>query len=129
MAAHRAVDAEHKKYIQKAKVEERKGGGKPLYTRKAPGASKMPKWKAESEQFRAAMRAARGAKFGGAGYVAAAPAPPPDDYVLCKYCGRRFNEIAAERHIPFCERKFKESQMRVGGGKPKPQYKSSLYRR
>ncbi|CAI4223473.1 unnamed protein product [Auanema sp. JU1783] len=37
-----------------------------------------------------------------------APLPPPpktavpSDYVQCEYCGRNFNERAAERHIPFC---------------------------
>ncbi|EJD74693.1 hypothetical protein LOAG_18025 [Loa loa] len=25
------------------------------------------------------------------------------DYVKCEYCGRSFNEAAAERHIPFCK--------------------------
>ncbi|VBB28641.1 unnamed protein product [Acanthocheilonema viteae] len=27
----------------------------------------------------------------------------PKDYVKCEYCGRSFNETAAERHIPFCK--------------------------
>ena len=30
------------------------------------------------------------------------PSYEVDDRVLCKYCGRKFNEIAAERHIPHC---------------------------
>lgn len=33
------------------------------------------------------------------------PPPPPSsnpDYVQCPHCGRRFNETAAERHIPKC---------------------------
>ena len=25
----------------------------------------------------------------------------------CPYCGRKFNEKAAEKHIPFCQRKSK----------------------
>ncbi len=25
------------------------------------------------------------------------------DYIQCDYCGRRFNETAAERHIKFCK--------------------------
>uniref|UniRef100_A0A1I7ZUK6 Zinc finger C2HC domain-containing protein 1A n=1 Tax=Steinernema glaseri TaxID=37863 RepID=A0A1I7ZUK6_9BILA len=43
-----------------------------------------------------------------------APLPPPpktsvpSDYVQCEYCGRNFNQNAAERHIPFC----REQQMR-----------------
>ncbi len=33
------------------------------------------------------------------------------DYVQCDYCGRRFNQTAAERHIPFC----REKNARIGG--------------
>ena len=35
--------------------------------------------------------------------------------MLCKFCGRKFAEKAAERHIPFCEKKAKEAAMRGGG--------------
>lgn len=47
--------------------------------------------------------------------IAGAPLPPhqpsaPDpDYVQCPYCERRFQESAAERHIPFC----KEQKSRI----------------
>ena len=30
----------------------------------------------------------------------------------CKFCNRKFNDIAAEKHIPFCEKKFKEANLR-----------------
>ncbi len=30
---------------------------------------------------------------------------PNPDYVTCQYCTRRFNENAAERHIPLCKEK------------------------
>jgi endogenous inhibitor of DNA gyrase (YacG/DUF329 family) len=30
-----------------------------------------------------------------------------DTRVPCKYCGRRFNQEAAERHIPHCANKAK----------------------
>ena len=30
-----------------------------------------------------------------------------DVLVGCKFCGRKFSEEAAKRHIPFCERKSK----------------------
>ena len=49
-----------------------------------------------------------------------APLPPPPppaenpDYVKCDFCGRRFKEQAAERHIPFC----REKAQRLPGGKP-----------
>jgi endogenous inhibitor of DNA gyrase (YacG/DUF329 family) len=34
-----------------------------------------------------------------------------DDRVACKHCGRKFNEKAAERHIPYCATK----QKNIGG--------------
>jgi len=36
------------------------------------------------------------------------------DYVQCDYCGRRFNEAAAQRHIPWC----KEKNERIPKKKP-----------
>lgn len=33
------------------------------------------------------------------------PPPPPStnpDYIQCPHCNRRFNQTAAERHIPQC---------------------------
>jgi hypothetical protein len=36
------------------------------------------------------------------------------DYIQCDYCGRRFNESAAERHIAFC----KEQHERLPKKKP-----------
>jgi len=31
----------------------------------------------------------------------------PDDRVQCQFCGRKFAEQAANRHIPHCETKHK----------------------
>jgi hypothetical protein len=42
-----------------------------------------------------------------------------DDRVECKWCNRKFNEVAAERHIPVCERKYKEMQMKAKSGAAK----------
>lgn len=42
-----------------------------------------------------------------------------DDRILCKFCGRKFNDNAAERHIAFCETKSRKDQMKTGG-KPAP---------
>ena len=33
------------------------------------------------------------------------PSEPNPDYVQCPHCERRFEEYAAERHIPFCKEK------------------------
>lgn len=35
-----------------------------------------------------------------------------DDYILCQYCQRRYNDDAFAKHAPGCERRFKESQAR-----------------
>lgn len=51
------------------------------------------------------------------------PPPPPSynpDYVQCPHCGRRFNESAAERHIPKCASynfNKPKQQSRPGGGR------------
>jgi hypothetical protein len=34
-----------------------------------------------------------------------------DDYVTCDYCQRRFNETAAERHIPHCRQKAQKNDV------------------
>ncbi|VDK72558.1 unnamed protein product [Onchocerca ochengi] len=45
----------------------------------------------------------------------------PKDYVKCKYCGRSFNEAAAERHIPFCKtQQEKKGPMKVQKIKSQP---------
>ncbi|VEN62264.1 unnamed protein product [Callosobruchus maculatus] len=79
----------------------RGGGGK----KSAAASAKMvPK---THEEFIAAIRAAKEAQahLAKGGKLADLPPPPPSsnpDYVQCPHCGRRFNEAAAERHIPKC---------------------------
>jgi hypothetical protein len=61
------------------------------------------------------MKAARGADGddGGAGAALAQAAyEAADDRVECQFCGRKFNDTAAQRHIPSCEQKTKASQMK-----------------
>lgn len=70
------------------------------------------------------MRAARGGGPGpsgkggknGGGSNYQPPADEYDDRVPCPYCGRKFAEVAAQRHIPHCQNKAKESAMRAVGG-------------
>jgi len=71
---------------------------------------KVPKWKAQSEMFRAAMRAVKSddePSGGGRGF-AQPTIEQHDDRTECRHCGRKFNEQAAERHIPLCEKKARE---------------------
>ena len=89
----------------------------------AAKAGKANKWKIESEQFRANMRAARMAGSGDEeGYKEAAKIA--SDYaqqqlVPCPHCNRTFNEEAAKRHIPVCANKSRLAQMKQGS-KPAP---------
>ncbi|KAL3136295.1 Zinc finger C2HC domain-containing protein 1A [Trebouxia sp. C0010 RCD-2024] len=77
------------------------------------------KWRNQSDQLRAAMASSKGGPeasvtaFGGAP-IASAPDP---SLVPCPHCGRRFNEIAAERHIPKCQDiRAKPSRLLAGAG-------------
>lgn len=73
------------------------------------GTSKESKWRQQSEQFREAIRQARmyqQAKDQGLPTSALpppAPSAPDPSLIPCPHCGRRFNENAAERHIPKCQ--------------------------
>eukprot|EP00357_Protocruzia_adherens_P006891 CAMPEP_0115009844 /NCGR_PEP_ID=MMETSP0216-20121206/22907_1 /TAXON_ID=223996 /ORGANISM="Protocruzia adherens, Strain Boccale" /LENGTH=516 /DNA_ID=CAMNT_0002377835 /DNA_START=95 /DNA_END=1645 /DNA_ORIENTATION=- len=99
-------------------------GKKSRPTAGGAGSGKSNKWKKQSEQFRAAMRAARpdngsnAGGFGGGGGFDSNSAPSyDDDLTPCPHCGRKFNETAAERHIPICERNHKINMMKNGGGR------------
>lgn len=94
--------------------EKRVGSKKKPMAKQAPAGDDRPingtkqaKWKEQSEAFRAAMKAAR--QYSDA-VKTGAPLPPPPvasapdpSLILCENCGRRFNEKAAERHIPQCK--------------------------
>ncbi|KAI6659272.1 Zinc finger C2HC domain-containing protein 1A [Oopsacas minuta] len=71
--------------------------------------AKKSNWKAKHDEFIRTIRGARGGD--GSDYASQRDAPKFEnpDYVQCEICSRRFNEAAAERHIPFC----KEQQNRL----------------
>jgi hypothetical protein len=79
--------------------------------------SALPKWKADSDAFRQAMKQARQvsvaekkSKETGIPLAQLLPSKPSDpandpiyaSYIQCPTCGRRFNETAGARHIPKC---------------------------
>eukprot|EP01036_Dinobryon_divergens_P022146 gene22146-30382_t len=83
-------------------------------------ANKAAKWKEQSEAFRAAMKAAK--EFNKA-VATGAPLPPPvisapdSSLIPCPHCGRRFNDKAADRHIPQCQNIIaKPSSLKKGAG-------------
>lgn len=68
---------------------------------------KKPNWRAKHEEFLNAVRQARLVQehLAAGGKLSDLPPPPPSenpDYVQCPKCLRKFNETAAERHIPRC---------------------------
>ncbi|PRP78771.1 Zinc finger, C2H2 type family protein [Planoprotostelium fungivorum] len=75
----------------------------------APTSKSVPKWKAQHQEFQNAIQYARKMKEiqeAGGNVVDLLPPPPPSsnpDYIQCPYCGRRFNEIAGERHMRTCK--------------------------
>jgi len=83
------------------------GANKPI------AASKKPDWKQQSEAFRASMKVARGETLSKDEQVAIVK-NQQDSLVPCHHCGRRFNDKAAERHIPFCQSKQKIDALKRG---------------
>ena len=64
--------------------------------------NEMPKWKIESARLRAGLKLGKNQTLS-----------KEEEKVMqnelkpCPYCGRKFNEKAAEKHIPFCQKKSK----------------------
>jgi hypothetical protein len=86
--------------------------------KEAKGKDAKGKWKMQSEQFRANLRAAKMAEDGTEGYEEAAKqaaAMNSQSLTPCPHCARTFNDEAAARHIPICARKAKEAQFKKGG--------------
>ena len=74
------------------------------------GPGPAPKWKTQSERFRAGLRAGRMGRAVDTGH--------DEDLVPCPHCGRSFNERAAERHVPRCaDVRAKPSRLARGGGR------------
>lgn len=76
--------------------------------KKAPEpSSKKNNWRRTHEDFIRAIRSAKNVQqhIAKGGKLSDLPPPPPSenpDFVQCPHCNRRFNEGAAERHIPKC---------------------------
>jgi len=71
----------------------------------------MPKWKQQSCAFRAIMKKAKGKQLTNDEQIAIVT-NEQENFVQCEYCSRRFNEKAAERHIPFCQSKQKKEALK-----------------
>jgi len=75
---------------------------------KVPSQPQRNNWRQQHEQFMKVLANARETKRA---MATGGPLPPPlpaavnPDYVQCPFCARRFNEAAANRHIPYCQSK------------------------
>ncbi|XP_052744077.1 zinc finger C2HC domain-containing protein 1C isoform X2 [Bicyclus anynana] len=97
---HRLAGTEAEPFISKL----RKGT---TSSTKVPQKNLNNNWRQKHEEFIQAIRAAKQvqAHLDAGGKLSDLPPPPPSenpDYVQCPHCKRRFNQAAAERHIPKC---------------------------
>ncbi|CEM07060.1 unnamed protein product [Vitrella brassicaformis CCMP3155] len=102
----------HDQRKAKRKTGQGSGGDAPI--------KKTPAWKQQSEAFRAAIAASRATTDEARQEAQArldAVGPDPS-MVSCPHCGRTFNQDAAKRHIPICEKTFakKGGRLAKGGG-------------
>ncbi|KAJ8924488.1 hypothetical protein NQ315_007285 [Exocentrus adspersus] len=98
---HRVLGTELENYVLK-----QGGKGKSITSVKSKQTPKKD-WRRTHEEFISAIRAAKEtqAHLAKGGKLSDMPPPPPSsnpDYVQCPHCNRRFNQAAAERHIPKC---------------------------
>ncbi|KAJ9589955.1 hypothetical protein L9F63_016939 [Diploptera punctata] len=82
---------------------------------------KKTNWRQKHEDFINSIRAAKEMKvyLAKGGKLSDLPPPPPSDYsdyVQCPHCSRRFNQQAAERHIPKCATYAFNKPKPSGGG-------------
>ncbi|XP_055551523.1 nuclear pore complex protein DDB_G0274915 isoform X1 [Wyeomyia smithii] len=110
---HRVAGTEAEKYVAKKKPgvsgSKKSIAGAPAGPAAAAGGAEQRKsdWRRKHEEFIQAIRAAKEMKayLAKGGKLSDLPPPPPSenpDYIQCPHCSRRFNQTAAERHIPKC---------------------------
>ncbi|XP_076392459.1 uncharacterized protein LOC100882212 isoform X2 [Megachile rotundata] len=81
-------------------------------------------WRRKHEDFINAIRSAKQvqAHLAAGGKLSDLPPPPASDtsdYIQCPHCGRKFNQSAAERHIPKCEHMLHNKPVHSRAPKPK----------
>jgi hypothetical protein len=106
----RALEEEAASY-QKPKNSRNNKGGYSMNVGVNDKAAKKSKWKQQSEAFRAVIKGARGGEISKEDQNAIDEARD-SGLVLCNFCGRKFSDQAAKKHIPFCESKSKTQSLR-----------------
>lgn len=92
--------------LQSSKREEQPNKHSNNKREQQPIPVKKNNWRQQHEDLVRSLRAAREVNDA---IKSGKPLPPPQppaanlDYITCDFCGRRFNESAAQRHIDFCK--------------------------
>ncbi|KMQ94127.1 hypothetical protein RF55_5735 [Lasius niger] len=81
-------------------------------------------WRRKHEDFINTIRSAKQlqAHMAAGGNLSDFPPPPPSDtsdYIQCPHCNRKFNQAAAERHIPKCETMLHNKPAHLRASKPR----------
>jgi len=107
----RIIDSEHAQILKRQELNEKKKGNVQVKQVK-----KASKWQKQSEEFRAAMNCMKNydPKLP-LSKQTQLPTSNYDDYIHCQYCNRKYNQNAYDKHINFCMRKAKESEIKPKG--------------
>ena len=101
--ASRISDPEQAMLMRKGEMKDKR------QTKHNDGATKVgdnePKWKKQSEEFRNIIH----------GKAKNVPSVLTNDYTLCQYCNRKYNEQAYNKHLEGCKRRFHEAQIKNKG--------------
>ena len=122
----RIIDGEHASLMRQGQMMEKKMAKSNQNNNKGG----IPKWKLQSMEFRQICRGGfggpvqigKGGKGSGKGGLKGkgvgmqqqsyTPSVITDSFIPCKFCNRRYNDEAYHKHLPGCERRYKEAQMR-----------------
>ncbi|OQS04625.1 sporangia induced hypothetical protein [Thraustotheca clavata] len=132
MAAARLKGTEVEKLLQEKGISLKVAtvnATKPVAKEEQPLKAKKEDWKKKSNAFRDAIKSSKEydlAKKEGRALPPPKPAEIDPSLIQCSHCSRRFNEKAAERHIPYCKEKSERTAM--SGGPKKPVAKQNTYK-
>lgn len=107
----RILDEEHANIIKQAELQDKKQSKTKQQQITSKPIKAIPKWKRQSEEFR---RIISGGTSNPASFGQQQQQIPSynEDYTLCQFCNRRYNEQAYNKHLAGCERRFKEAQIK-----------------
>lgn len=114
MAEQRQPD-ELKEFEAESKYRKKQTTKQPAKPKAKEGA--IPKWKMQSAMLRNGIRAGKGDDQSHTEEAIIAKKFEETQMTRCQFCNRTFNDEAAKRHIPFCEKKTKDAKLKGGPAK------------